>query len=59
MKYKVHHFEIRMTRDEDKLEQFLNSLEGEVVAIVPNITPVPLTLTAEVDFVLIVEKIIE
>ncbi len=59
MKYKVHHFEIRMTRDEDKLEQFLNSLEGEVVAIVPNITAVPLTLTAEVDFVLIVEKIIE
>ena len=57
MKYKVHRLEIRMTQDKDKLEQFLNSLEGEVVAIIPNVAPVPLSLHAEVDFLLIVEKI--
>ena len=57
MKYKVHRLEIRMTRDEDKLEQFLNSLEGEVIAIIPNVAPVPLSLHAEVDFLLIVEKV--
>ena len=54
MKYRVHRFNIRMTADQTKLEQFLNSLEGEVVAIVPNVTPVPATY---VNFVLIVEKV--
>lgn len=54
MKYKVHRFNIRMTKDQEKLEKFLNSLMGEVVAIIPNVTPVPSTY---VDFVLIVEKL--
>ena len=38
MKYRVHRFEIRMTADQNKLEQFLNSLEDEIVAIIPNVT---------------------
>ena len=55
MKYRVHHFEISMTKDQTKLEQFLNSLQGEVIAIIPNVT---LGLTApHVDFLLIVEKV--
>jgi hypothetical protein len=54
MKYRVHRFNIRMTADQTKLEQFLNSLEGEIVAIIPNVTPVPATY---VDFLLIVEKV--
>jgi hypothetical protein len=54
MRYRVHRFNIRMTRDQSKLEQFLNSLEGEIVAIIPNVTPVPATF---VDFLLIVEKL--
>jgi hypothetical protein len=45
-----------MTRDEGRLEQFLNSLEGEVVAIIPNVTPFPATFV-HVDFLLIVEKV--
>ena len=52
-KYRVHRFNISMTKDQSKLEQFLNGLEGEVVAIIPNVTPVPATY---VDFLLIVEK---
>ena len=36
------------------MEQFLNSLEGEVVAIIPNVTPIPATF---VDFLLIVERV--
>ena len=55
MKYRVHHFNIRMTSEQGKLEQFLNSLEGQVVAIIPNVTPFPATF---VDFVLIVEKLV-
>lgn len=54
MRYRVHHFNIKMTRDEGRLEQFLNRLDGEVVAIIPNVTPFPATF---VDFVLIVEKV--
>ena len=58
MKYKVHRFDIKMTKDQDKLELFLNSLEGEIVAIIPNVAPVPVTLHAQIDFLLIVEKLV-
>jgi len=37
MKYKVHRLEIKMENGQNKLEQFLNNLEGEVVSIIPNI----------------------
>jgi len=53
MKYRVYRFDIKMTKDQGRLEQFLNSLEGEVVTIIPNVTPMPATY---VDFLLIVEK---
>ena len=58
-KYKVHSFELKMTKDKDKLEQFLNGLDGEVIAIIPNVQPkfLPMGATAVVDFLLIVEKI--
>jgi len=58
-KYKVHRFDIKMTTDQSKLEQFLNSLEGEVVAIIPNVTPkfTPGGMGANVDFLFIVEKV--
>jgi hypothetical protein len=42
-----------MTRDQSRLEQFLDNLRGEVIAIIPNVTPVPATY---VNFLLIVEK---
>jgi hypothetical protein len=56
MKYKVHRFDIKMTKDQGKLEQFLNSLEGEVISIIPNVT-VSFFWIHKVDFLLIVEKI--
>lgn len=56
MKYKVHRFNINMAKEQLLLEQFLNSLDGEVVAIIPNIG-VWLFWFHRVDFVLIVEKI--
>jgi hypothetical protein len=56
MKYRVHRFNIKMTEDQDKLEQFLNSLEGEVIAIVPNVT-IAVLWAPQVDFLLIVEKV--
>jgi hypothetical protein len=56
VKYRVHRLEIRMTTDQMKLEQFLNSLEGEIVAIIPNVT-VWFIWAHRVDFLLIVEKV--
>ena len=53
MTYRVHHFRLGKTRDQDRLEEFLNRLDGEVVSIIPNVTPFPATI---VDFLLIVEK---
>lgn len=43
-----------MVEDQDKLELFLNSLGGEVVAVIPNVTPIPATY---INFVLVVEKV--
>jgi len=56
-KYRVHRFDLVMTSDQSKLEQFLNSLEGEIIAIIPNVTVTPFILTSRVDFLLIVEKV--
>ena len=55
MKYKVHRFDIRMGRDQSKLEEFLNRLEGEVIAIVPNVA-IGFLWAHRVNFLLIVEK---
>jgi hypothetical protein len=56
MRYRVHRFDIRMTTDQGKLEQFLNSLEGEVMAVIPNVTIRPFWIPY-VDFLLVVEKV--
>lgn len=56
MKYRVHRFDIKMTSDQSRLEEFLNSLEGEVVSIVPNVT-ISFFWVHRVDFLLIVEKL--
>ena len=56
-KYRVHRFDLRMTIDQNKLEQFLNSIEGEIITIIPNVTVEPFIATAKVDFLLIVEKV--
>ncbi len=60
MKYKVHKFEINMEHDQARLEQFLNSLKGEVVSVVPNVKKTTLAqiygVSRKVDFLLIIEK---
>ena len=56
MNYRVHRFDIRMTSDQSRLEQFLNNLDGEVVAIIPNIT-IQIFWVHKVNFLLIVEKV--
>ena len=59
MKYRVYRFDLNMESDKDKLEQFLNNLEGELLSIIPNVRPTlqGMGATAKVDFLLIVEKV--
>ncbi len=56
--YRVHRFDIRMTRDEGNLERFLNSLEGDVVSVVPNVTMKAFWVHV-IDFVYVIERLPE
>ena len=53
--YKIHRFEMNMSKDKEKLEKFLNELNGEVVAIIPNVT-VWFFWVHRINFLLIIEK---
>ena len=61
MSYKVHKFEVDKEINEMALERFLNELTGEVISIVPNITPKfhMMGATAGYDCLIIVEKLEE
>ena len=56
MKYRIHRYNLKMTTDQSQLEAFLNSLQGEIVAIIPNVT-IRIFWAHGIDFVLIVEKV--
>jgi hypothetical protein len=59
MKYRVHRIEVKSENMQEKLENFINNLEGEVTSIIPNIRPTFMGMgaTAKIDFLLIVEKL--
>jgi hypothetical protein len=59
MKYKVHRLEVTRDNMQDKLERFLNTLDGQVISILPNVKPTfqIMGATAKVDFLLITEKL--
>ncbi len=56
MNYKIHRFNLKMTADQNQLERFLNSLKGEIIAIIPNVS-IKAFWIHQVDFLLIVEKV--
>ena len=45
-----------VTEDQNRLEEFLNNLKGEVIALIPNVTST-MTKYTTVTFLLIVEKV--
>lgn len=59
MNYKVHRIEVTSDNMQEKLENFLNKLDGEVLAVIPNVKPTfqLMGATAKVDFLLVVEKV--
>lgn len=62
MNYNVHRLEIDMENGEERLEKFLNRLQGEVVSIIPNIRKTSLIqifgISRKINYLLIVEKLI-
>ena len=58
MRYKVHRIEVKSGNMQEKIEYFLNNLDGEVVSIIPNVKPTfqLMGATAKIDYILIVEK---
>jgi hypothetical protein len=60
MKYKVHRWDMVKENRQGQLEQFLNQMEGDIAAIIPNFRKTSLAqfygVAGKVDFLLIVEK---
>ena len=58
MKYIVHRIDVKKDNMKEKLEQFLNTLNGEVISVIPNLrTSFQIIGTgAKHDFLLVVEK---
>ena len=61
MKYKVHRLYVKGNNMQTKLEEFINSVEGEIISIVPNVRPSfqIMGASAKIDYLLIVEKLKE
>jgi len=59
MKYRVHRIDADKNTMQDKLEQFLNRLNGEVISVFPNVKPTfqLMGVTSKVDYLIVVEKI--
>ena len=58
MKYQVHRLEVNEGSVQEKLERFLNQLEGEVLSVIPYTIPTfqGMGATSKVNFLLIVER---
>lgn len=56
MKYKVHRIDLKMSKDQQRLENFLNNLRGEVVAVIPNVAFKAFWVHV-VNFLYVVEKV--
>jgi hypothetical protein len=59
MRYKVHRLEVDRKNMQEKLERFLNNLNGEIISVFPNVKPtfLPMGATAKIDFLMIVERL--
>jgi len=59
MKYKVHRVEVDKDTMQENLEQLINSLHGDILAVVPHVRPTFqfMGATSKTDYLLVVEKV--
>jgi hypothetical protein len=60
VRYRVHRLEVKEKNAQDRLEEFLNRLEGDVVAVIPFTTPSfqGMGATTKVRFLLVIERLV-
>ncbi len=58
MKYRVHRMDVTENNMQERLERLLDELEGNIIAVIPNVHPIfkPFGATARVNFLLVVEQ---
>ena len=58
MRYKVHRVDVKGDNIQEKLELFINRLNGKVISIIPNVRPTFqfMGATAKIDFLLVIES---
>ncbi|HRY31338.1 MAG TPA: hypothetical protein P5531_00020 [Bacteroidales bacterium] len=57
MEYRVHRIEVNKSNMQEKLENLLRGLKGELVSITPYVTTFFLFYGSRVEYLLVVEKI--
>jgi hypothetical protein len=59
MKYRVHRIEVKRDNMQEKLENFINIMDGELISVIPNVRPTfrAMGATAKIDFILVIEKL--
>lgn len=58
MNYRVHRIDVKSDNMQEKLENFLNKLDGEVISVIPHVKPIfqPMGATSRTDFLLVIER---
>jgi hypothetical protein len=59
MKYRVHRLDVNRDNMQEKLENFINKMDGELISVMPDVRPTfkPMGATAKIDFILVIEKL--
>ena len=59
MKYRVHRIDVKRDNMQEKLENFINRMDGELVTVMPDVRPTfrAMGATAKIDFILVIEKL--
>ena len=59
MKYRVHRIDVKRDNMQEKLENFINKMDGELISVMPDVRPTfqLMGATAKIDFILVIEKL--
>ena len=59
MKYRVHRIDVNRDNMQEKLENFINKMDGELISVMPDVRPTfrAMGATAKIDFILVIEKL--
>jgi len=59
MKYRVHRIDVKRDNMQEKLENFINKMDGELISVMPDVRPTfrAMGATAKIDFILVIEKL--